>query len=186
MANAASQLTVLQPRALLARLRDAANLLASLAPGTLFAVALALVSSQPRFSWLTEPLRYPWELWVVALAGTTATVAGVADWRYHRVAQLRVGPNEHRAEFLALAGGGFPLFLLMCAASVARRPLAFLLPVLIVLIGTVVLICYDEFVFHRRRCDAWEALLHRILLGGHATAFLAWAHFCFVREGLHG
>jgi|SRR5215217_3238718 len=186
MANAASQLTVPQTRVPLARLRDSANLLASLAPGALFVVALAVVSRQPRFSWLAEPLRYPWELWAIALAGTTATVAGVADWRYHRVAQLRVGPNEHRAEFLALAGGGFPLFLLMCAASVAHRPLVFLLPVLVVLMGTVVLICYDEFVFHRRRCDRWESLLHRTLLIGHATAFLAWAHFCFVREQLHG
>ncbi|HZI09431.1 MAG TPA: hypothetical protein VE153_03510 [Myxococcus sp.] len=172
--------------ALPARLWDAANLLASLAPGVLFGGALAVLSRQPRFAWLAEPSRHPWELWVVALAGTVATAAGVADWRYHRTAGLRVGPNEHRAELLALAGGGLPLFLLMCAASVARRPQVFLLPVLGVLLWTVVLICYDEFVFHRRRCDGHEALLHRTLLAGHAGAFLAWAHFCFVREGFHG
>lgn len=163
-----------------------ANLLASLTPGVLFSVALGVLSRQPRFAWLTEPSRHPWELWVVALAGTAATVAGVADWVYHRTAGLRVGPNEHRAELLALAGGGLPLFLLMCAASVAPRPQVFLLPVLVVLMGTVALICYDEFVFHRRRCGRLEALLHRTLLAGHAAAFLAWAHFCFVREGLHG
>lgn len=173
-------------RAALARLRDAANLLASLAPGVLFGVALVMLSGQPRFAWLGEPSRYPWELWAVAVAGTTATVAGIADWVYHRAAGVRVGPNEHRAEFLALAGGGLPLFLLMCAASVARRPQVFLLPVLVVLMGTVALICYDEFVFHRRRCGRLEAWMHRTLLAGHAVAFLAWAHYCFVREGLHG
>jgi hypothetical protein len=168
------------------RLRDAANLLASLAPGVLFGVALVALSRTPRFAWLALPSLYPWELWVVTMAGTTATVAGVADWVYHRAAGLRVGPNEHKAELLALAGGGLPLFLLMCAASVSPRPHVFLLPVLVVLMGTLVLICYDEFVFHRRRCGRFENLLHRTLLGGHGLAFLAWAHFCFVRERLHG
>ncbi|WAM24476.1 hypothetical protein [Myxococcus sp. NMCA1] len=186
MANASSRPSPLLNRPSLKRVRDAANLLASLAPGVLFVMALLVVSQQTRFSWLAEPRHYPWEFWVAGLAGTTATAAGVADWRYHRVARLRVGPREHLAEFLALAGGGLPLFLLMCAASVAHRPLMYLLPVLVVLIGTVALICYDEFVFHRRRCDRWEALLHRTLLAGHAAAFLAWAHFCFVRENLHG
>jgi hypothetical protein len=168
------------------RVRESANLLVSLAPGCLFGLALVALSRQPRFGWLSVPSRHPWELWVIALAGTVATAAGIADWRYHRTAGVKVGPNEHRAEFLALAGGGLPLFILMCAASVASRPHVFLLPVLIVLMGTVVLICYDEFVFHRRRCGRFEALLHRMLLGGHAIAFLAWAHFCFVREGFHG
>ncbi|MBZ4417779.1 hypothetical protein K8638_14905 [Myxococcus sp. RHST-1-4] len=161
-------------------------MLASLVPGVLFGVALVALSRTPRFAWLTEPSLYPWELWVVAVAGTVATAAGVADWVHHRAAGLRVGPNEHKAELLALAGGGLPLFLLMCAASVAPRPLVFLLPVLVVLMGTLVLICYDEFVFHRRRCGRFEALLHRTLLTGHGLAFLAWAHFCFVRERLHG
>ncbi|MBN8226148.1 hypothetical protein JYK02_01345 [Corallococcus macrosporus] len=161
-------------------------MLASLMPGGLFGVALVFLAGQPGFGWLINPSRYPWELWVIALAGTVATTAGVLDWRYHRTAGIRVGPNEHRAELLALAGGGLPLFLLMCAASVARQSRAFLLPVLVVLLWTVVLICYDEFVFHRRRCDGHEALLHRTLLAGHCAAFLAWAHFCFVREVFHG
>jgi hypothetical protein len=170
----------------LARFREVASLLASLAPGALLGAALVALSRTPRFAWLTAPSSYPWELWAVAVAGTVATVAGVVDWYHHRAAGLRVGPHERKAELLALAGGGLPLFLLMCAASVAPRPHVFLLPVLAVLMGTVVLICYDEFVFHRRRCERFEALLHRTLLGGHGLAFLAWAHFCFVRERLHG
>jgi hypothetical protein len=168
------------------RLRGAANLLVSLLPGALFSLALLVLRGEPRFAWLSTPARYPWELWVVAVAGTTATLAGIADWCYHRTAHVRVGPNEHKAEWLALAGGGLPLFLLMCAASVSARPQVFLLPVFGVLMGTVSLICYDEFVFHRRRCGPTESLLHHTLLGGHATAFLAWVHFCFVRQGLHG
>jgi hypothetical protein len=179
------------PRSLLGALSrmnpwGASSLLASLAPGLLFGVGLRVLSAHPRFDWLWDAARHPWELWVVACAGTAATVAGVADWVYHRAAGLRVGPNEHRVELLALVGGGLPLFLLMAAASVAPRPQAFLLPVLGVLMGTVALVCYDEFVFHRRRCGRLETLMHHTLLLGHTTAFLAWAHFCFVREGFHG
>jgi hypothetical protein len=186
MSKVPVQLLSLPPRSWGSRIRESANLLASLAPGVLFGLALVALSRQPRFGWLTVPARHPWELWVIALAGTVATAAGIADWCYHRTAGVKVGPNERKAELLALAGGGLPLFFLMCAASVAPWPHVFLLPVLIVLMGTLVLICYDEFVFHRRRCGGFEALLHRTLLGGHACAFLAWAHFCFVREGFHG
>jgi hypothetical protein len=71
----------------------------------------------------------------------------------------------------------------MACASLAARPAAWLLPIIGVLVFTVVLIAYDEFVFHRRRCKPFETLLHRVLVFGHATAFAAWFHFCFVRGG---
>ena len=48
------------------------------------------------------------------------------------------------------------------------------------LIFTVVLICYDEFLFHRR-CGRFETLMHRLLTFGNGLAFLAWVHWCFVR-----
>jgi hypothetical protein len=43
------------------------------------------------------------------------------------------------------------------------------------------MICYDEFVFHRR-CGWFESFTHRLLTCGNGLAFLAWAHWCFVRE----
>ena len=60
-----------------------------------------------------------------------------------------------------LAGGGVPLFVLMSAASVHARPELFLVPVFVVVIVTTLLIGYDEFVFHRKRCGRLETLMHR-------------------------
>ena len=44
------------------------------------------------------------------------------------------------------------------------------------------MICYDEFVFHRRACGLYETILHRVLVLGNGTALLVWMHWCFVRE----
>ena len=61
-----------------------------------------------------------------------------------------------------------------------------LLPIIVVALFTATLICYDEFVFHRKRCGVYETLLHRLLVFGNGVAWLAWMHWCFVREGTHG
>ena len=52
---------------------------------------------------------------------------------------------------------------------------------MVVLMFTVSMICYDEFIYHRRRCTRWETLWHRILTGGMGVAWLGWAHWCFAR-----
>src|SRR5439155_20901691 len=106
---------------------------------------------------------------------------GGRDRRFHRRDDTGDGRREHRANLLALAGGGMPLFALMAAASISPRPACFLVPVLVVLIYTVVMICYDEFVIHRH-CGRIETFTHRLLTCGNGLAFLAWAHWCFVRE----
>lgn len=150
-------------------------------PAVLFPLGLFLVRNDARFAWLGDIRGYPWELWAIAACGTAATLGGVLDWRFHRSGETVVGRREHRAHLLALAGGGVPLFVLMAAASISPRPARFLVPVLVVLIYTVVMICYDEFVFHRR-CGRFETFTHRLLTCGNGLAFLAWAHWCFVRE----
>lgn len=156
---------------------------AMLGPAVLFPLGLLLLHDHPRFPWLGDVRAYPWELWAIALCGTAATIGGVLDWRFHRSGETVVSRREHRAHLLALAGGGLPLFGLMAAASVGSRPERFLVPVLVVLIFTVVLICHDEFIFHRR-CGRFETFAHRLLTFGNGLAFLAWAHWCFVRPGL--
>jgi hypothetical protein len=166
--------------------RSALTLLALFLPGALFGLGLFLARDHPRLVWLRSLSAPPWELWVVAACGTVATAAGVADWRYHRSGKAVVGGAEHRSELAALAGGGLPLFVLMAAASVLPRPEVLLLPVIVVALFTTVLICYDEFVFHRRRCGAYESLLHRLLVFGNGAAWLAWAHWCFVRGRMDG
>jgi hypothetical protein len=156
-----------------------------LVPAVGFPLGLALLWGDPRFGWLTRPAEYPWELWAVALCGSAATAGGVGDYLFHRSGLTVVGVREHRAHLAALAGGGIPLFALMTLASLSLRPERFLLPVLVALIVTVILVCYDEFVFHRR-CGRLETLAHRLLTLGNGLAFLAWAHWCFVRGGPHG
>ncbi|HZY88459.1 MAG TPA: hypothetical protein VFE78_26715 [Gemmataceae bacterium] len=155
-------------------------LVAMLVPAVLFPLGLFLLRGDARFAWLGDIRAYPWELWAVAACGTAATLGGALDWRFHRSGETVVGRREHRAHLLALAGGGVPLFALMAVASINSRPARFLVPVLVVLIYTVVVICYDEFVFHRR-CGRFETFTHRLLTCGNGLAFLAWAHWCFVR-----
>ena len=155
-------------------------LLAMLAPAALFPLCVWLVSDRPRFAFLHSPATWPWELWAIVVCGSVATVGGVLDWRYHRGGLTSVGKAEHLAHVLALAAGGLPMFALMAAASVAARSAVFLLPILLVLLWTTTLICYDEFRFHPR-CGRWETLTHRLLVFGNGLAWLAWTHWIFVR-----
>jgi hypothetical protein len=160
------------------------SLVASLVPGIVFSAGLISLSSRPDFSWLGQTSLWPSQLWVIAVSGTIATLAGVADWIFHRQEGITIGPNERKAELLALSCGGVPVFALMSAASVSPTPAPFLLPILGFLVVTVVLITYDELMFHRRRCTTFETALHRVLVFGHAAAFAAWVHLAFVR-GIH-
>ena len=166
------------------------SLVALLMPGALFAAGLFALRDDPRLPWLHADLSLasalaavPWQLWTIAVAGGLATAAGVLDWRFHRRGGRVVGRAERRGELVALACGGLPLFALMCAASVARDPQFLLVPIVVVACVVVVMVCHDEFTFHRR-CGPWETLLHRMLTLGMATAWLAWLHWCFVESRL--
>jgi hypothetical protein len=158
-----------------------ASLLALFVPAILFVLGLALLRDDPRFAWLGNVSEFPWEFWTLALAGAMATTGGVLDWTYHRSGRTVIGAAEHRSEVAALAAGGVPLFVLMAAASTADRPGPWLLPILVVVLYTTAMICFDEFVYHRRRCGKYETILHRLLVFGNGTAWLAWMHWCFVR-----
>ncbi len=165
--------------------RDFYSLFALLVPAVLFGVGLLYLShADARFAWFRSPSLYPWELWTLIICGSIATIGGIADWTYHRIF-VAAGPKERKSHFLALATGGVPLALLMCWASIAANPLQLLLPIIVVVLYTSTLICYDEFVFHRKRCKAFETLTHRLLVFGNGFAWLAWMHWCFVRGGLN-
>jgi hypothetical protein len=163
------------------RLSGHASLVASLIPGAAFAGALVALPSAGAFARVR--VQATWELFAIGVLGAAATIAGVADWRFHRRGGTAIGSRERRCELAALALGGLPLFGLMTAASALADPRPLLLPILAVLMVTVVLICYDELLFHRRRCSRYETALHRVLVLGHAGALLAWVHLCFVRGG---
>jgi len=155
------------------------------APGGLFLVALALLKDiHPRFAWLHDGAVYPWQLWGIICFGTVATLGGVGDWVFHKI-YVTVGPREHHSHLLALGAGGV-VFILMAMASISSRPTLLLLPVIVGLLATVVLICYDEFAFHIRRCKPFETLLHRLLVFGNGLALLCWMHWAFVAVDANG
>jgi hypothetical protein len=156
------------------------TLLAVLFPALALPLLLATARSGalPR---LLEPSTWPAQLWWIAVAGTAATVAGVLDWRFHRTGGRRVARAEHRAELLALVGGGL-LFLLLTTASVLETRGWLLAPIVATALVVAGLIAFDETRFHRA-CGAYETRLHRVLVGGNGIAFLAWLHWCFARGG---
>lgn len=124
----------------------------------------------------------PWQFIVIAITGTFATTGGVLDWRFHRkTLQLKISKKERLAEAFALGFGGLPMFFLMWFAMNSTQPNVFLIPIIIVLIFTVSIICYDEFVFHRKRCGQQENIYHRMLVFGNGLAWLAWFHFIYIK-----
>jgi hypothetical protein len=129
------------------------------------------------------PQTWPMPFWIMAIAGVVATVAGLLDWRFHRNGGRHVGKSEHRAELLAMSCGG-PLFAMMATASVSGRPNLWLVPIVLASLVMAVLIAYDEVRFHRV-CGRYETLLHRVLVGGHTIAFLAWLSWCMGRGNGH-
>lgn len=161
---------------------SSASLIALLVPALGMAIALWSIRGDARFDWVTAG-PWPWQLWLLAIAGGAATLAGFGDWLYHRrMTKCMISRKERRCELLALAGGGVPVFFMMLAASVSARPLQWLIPVLVGVLFTTALICYDEFIFHRKRCQKFETRLHRVLVFGNGIAWLAWAHWCFVER----
>lgn len=167
-------------------LADFKSIVALFVPAILFGVGIGwLAMADTRFRWLASPTQYPWELWTIVMAGTVATAGGVGDWLFHRL-YVAAGPNERKAHLLALGSGGVPLAMLMATASVTPNPQWLLIPIIVVVLYTTVLICYDEFQFHTKRCISFETLMHRFLVFGNGVAWLAWMHWIYVRGGVHG
>ncbi|MEE9394082.1 MAG: hypothetical protein V3W41_16395 [Planctomycetota bacterium] len=163
-------------------LRDTIIGLGSLAlPGAGFVLGLMIVSGRTGFPDLSNASTIPWQLWLIGACGIAATVCGFLDWHYHVTGRRIVGKRERQGELIALGLGGAPLFLLMMAASGVARPEWLLIPILGAVLFTTVMICYGEFVFHRRSCRPYEAGLHRVLVFGNGTAWAAWMHWIFVR-----
>ncbi|MEM7553226.1 MAG: hypothetical protein AAF378_03855 [Cyanobacteria bacterium P01_A01_bin.84] len=159
------------------------SLVALFIPGITFYIGLALLWNDSRFPWLHHLSNYPWQFWTITIFGISATIGGVIDWIYHRQGLRIVGEKERKYELFALAGG-VPLFILMAIASLIQKPEILLIPVILVVLYMTVLICYDEFIFHRR-CKPWETAMHRLLVFGNALAWLSWAHWCFVQGGAY-
>ena len=165
--------------------KDFISLATMLVPGVGFGcILLGLASFSPRFSWLLHPSLYPWQLHCIAVTGSIATIGGIGDWMFHRI-YVAVGPAERKSHLLALASGGLPLFLFMILASASRTPEMYLIPIIISVLYTTVLICFDEFVFHYRRCGWFETVMHRFLVLGNGCAWLAWMHWIYVSGGLN-
>ena len=72
------------------------------------------------------------------------------------------------------------MFVLMWLATVSGGPASYLIPIVVILVITVAAICYDEFVFHRRRCGKVESRFHRMLVFGNGIAWLSWFSLIFL------
>ena len=158
------------------RLRQTLGLSLAFLPGTVFVFGLWSLKANDMVSWNFPNI--PWELWGIGFTGTAALIAAVGDWYFHT--KNSVSPVEERGEVVALAGGSL-MFILMAVASLVKNPTPFLIPIIIDLLFTVTFICHDEFVFHRRRCGAYENFLHKVIIFGNGIAWLSWFHWIFVR-----
>lgn len=152
------------------------SLAAVLAPALAMPLLMWLAPRTWSLPELTSAASWPFAFWIMAAGGAVATGAGVLDWRFHRAGGRRVPPAERRAELLALSLG-VPLFALLALASGPLPLRTVLVPIVCVAIGMTGLIVFDEVRFHRA-CKGYETLLHRLLVGGNATAFLAWLAWC--------
>ena len=124
----------------------------------------------------------PWQFIAVGFFGIIATIGGVLDWSYHRnPLNMKIPQKERDAEAYALGYGGVTMFVLMVFATLSSMPNYWLIPIVIVLIFTVVLISYDEFVFHIKRCGRLENIYHRLLVFGNGLAWLSWFSFIYVK-----
>lgn len=118
---------------------------------------------------------FPIQVWLMVVSGGIGTLGGLLDWRYHRnPLNLHLPEKERLAEAYALGLGGGSLFVLMCLASLSKTPSFFLIPIVISALFTTTLICYDEFVFHRKRCKPKENRYHSMLIFGNGIAWLCW------------
>ncbi len=151
-------------------------------PAVLFGLLIFLFRDNPQLH-ISNTFPYlPWQFFAITLFGIVATIGGVLDWKFHRhPLNMKIPKKERDAEAKALGLGGLPMFILMWFAMISRHPSYFLIPVLLVLIYTVVAICYDEFVFHIKRCGRLENIYHRMLVFGNGIAWLSWFHFIFCK-----
>lgn len=162
-------------------LRYYISLILLMVPGFMFAALLFAYRNHPQLHIGYSFPYLPWQFFVMAFFGLVATLGGVLDWRFHRnPMKLKLSKKERDAEAAALGLGGIPMFVLMWLATLSQSPQNFLIPILILLIYTVAAICYDEFVFHIKRCGKKETRYHRMLVFGNGIAWLGWFHFIYV------
>lgn len=149
-------------------------------PALLFLILLIVYKNHPRLL-IQQTFPYlPWQFYAIAIFGIIGTIGGALDWKYHRnPLNMKIPPKERDAEALALGTGGLPIFILMWLATLSASPISYLIPIIIVLIYTTVAICYDEFVFHIKRCDRVETIYHRMLVLGNGMAWVSWFHFIY-------
>lgn len=159
-------------------IRDYISLIFLFVPGAIFCISLSVFKNPE----LPYEIIFSSHFIIIIVSGTAGTAAGVLDWNYHRkVLGMKISKRERKAEAAALGLGGIPMSVLLASAMHSSEPKVYLLPVISILVFTAVLVCYDEFVFHRKRCSLKETVFHRILVFGNTGAFLAWFHLIFIK-----
>lgn len=151
-------------------------------PAILFALLVFIYQGNQKLQIFNVFPYLPWQFFIIFIFGVTATLGGFLDWKFHRnPLNMKIPKKERDAEAMALGLGGLPMFILMWLAMLSSNASNYLIPIIIVLIYTVVAICYDEFVFHIKRCGRIETIYHRMLVFGNCFAWLAWFHFIYYK-----
>ncbi len=164
------------------KFREYLSLILLFMPAILFGILLFLLRDNPKLEISSNIPFLPIHFWIIAVFGAIATAGGVLDWSYHRnPLNMKLPQKERDAEAAALGLGGLPMFILMSISMLSSNPKLYLIPIQIVLIYTVVAICYDEFIFHVKRCNRIENTYHRMLVFGNGFAWLCWFHFIYCK-----
>lgn len=162
-------------------IRKYASLIMLFVPPALFLILVLAFIDHPHLKVTDHFPYFPVQFYLIGFFGIVATVGGVLDWNFHRtVLNMKMSKKERDMEAAALGLGGVPMFVFMFMAMLSDQKELFMIPIIVILVYTVVAICYDEFVFHRVRCGKRENLYHRLLVFGNGLAWLAWFQFIFV------
>ena len=162
-------------------IRKYASLILLLTPALLFVGLIILFIDHPNLKIKEDFPFFPFQFYLIGTFGAVATLGGTLDWSFHRTElNMKLSKKERDMEAAALGLGGVPMFILMFTAMLSEHKRFFIIPIIIVLIYTIVAICYDEFVFHRVRCGKKENLYHRLLVFGNGLAWIVWFQFIFV------
>ena len=159
------------------------SLVGALIPGVVFA-GLVLSGGEGLYSSRFLLLLNSWELVPIIGFGLLGLGSAIADWMFHRTGDTGVICKKERdVEKAALWLGGVPIFFVTLHATFFGLPPWKTCLLVLLLVLTSLFVCYDQFIFHRKRCNALENRFHLGITLGNIFAWLFWLECCLKHGG---